>query len=208
MDMDTVRELVSIAKKNQLSELTVRDKDLRVTVRLQDATRDAEQKPKAKSKRASHVAPTVSEAIDPLPEVKPESEPLPLEAQPIPVPAIGVGDFQDTLPEVFKSAEPRKTPAFSGKHAATARIPLAWVPVTSPMVGTYREAPEAGEPSYVKVGDSVKPGQTLCSIEALGELTEIAAEEAGTIREACLQDGTAVEFGTTLFYLQPSDSAR
>ena len=84
--------------------------------------------------------------------------------------------------------------------------PATWKPVTAPMVGTYYEAPAPGEPPFVKVGDEVAAGETLCIVEAMKLMNEITAEEMGTVREVCLTDATPVEFGTVLFYIEPHDA--
>lgn len=86
--------------------------------------------------------------------------------------------------------------------------PATWVPVTAPMVGTYYEAPAPGEPPFVQVGDEVAAGQTLCIVEAMKLMNEIAAEEVGTVREVCLEDATPVEYGTVLFYVEPHGPAQ
>ena len=83
--------------------------------------------------------------------------------------------------------------------------PATWQAVTAPMVGTYYEAPAPGEPPFVKVGDEVAAGETLCIVEAMKLMNEIAAEEMGTVREVCLSDATPVEYGTVLFYVEPHD---
>ena len=57
----------------------------------------------------------------------------------------------------------------------------------------------------VKVGDEVAAGETLCIVEAMKLMNEIAAEEMGTVREVCLSDATPVEYGTVLFYVEPHD---
>lgn len=71
------------------------------------------------------------------------------------------------------------------------------------MVGTFYTSPAPGEPPFVKVGDEVAAGETLCIVEAMKLMNEIAAEEMGTVREVCLEDATPVEFGTVLFYIEP-----
>lgn len=95
------------------------------------------------------------------------------------------------------AAEPSAAPASS-----TTR-PANWHCVTAPMVGTFYVAPAPGEPPFVQVGDEVAANQTLCIVEAMKLMNEIAAEEMGTIREVCLEDATPVEFGTPLFYIEP-----
>ena len=90
--------------------------------------------------------------------------------------------------------------------AAPAR-PADWIEVAAPMVGTFYAAPAPGEPAFVKVGDEVAAGETLCIVEAMKLMNEIAAPQMGTVREVCLDDATAVEFGTPLFYIEPHGAA-
>ena len=82
--------------------------------------------------------------------------------------------------------------------------PASWHCVTAPMVGTFYTSPAPGEPPFVQVGDEVTASQTLCIVEAMKLMNEITAEEMGTIREICLEDATPVEFGTPLFYIEPT----
>jgi oxaloacetate decarboxylase (Na+ extruding) subunit alpha len=81
--------------------------------------------------------------------------------------------------------------------------PATWKPVTAPMVGTFYAAPAPGEPAFVQVGDEVAAGQTLCIVEAMKLMNEIEAEELGTVREICVNDGDPVEYGTVMFYVEP-----
>ena len=92
---------------------------------------------------------------------------------------------------------PAAAPAPANNH------PASWHCVKAPMVGTFYASPAPGEPPFVKVGDEVAANQTLCIVEAMKLMNEIGAEEMGTIREVCVEDGTPVEFGTPLFYLEP-----
>ena len=71
--------------------------------------------------------------------------------------------------------------------------------ITSPMVGTFYQAPSPDSPPYVKVGDKVKKGQTLCIIEAMKIMNELEAEFECEILEILVEDGQPVEFDTPLF---------
>ncbi len=71
--------------------------------------------------------------------------------------------------------------------------------ITSPMVGTFYQAPSPSSPAYVKTGDKVRQGQTVCIVEAMKIMNEIQAEFDCEILEILVQDGQAVEFGTPLF---------
>ncbi|HKG33990.1 MAG TPA: acetyl-CoA carboxylase biotin carboxyl carrier protein, partial [Gemmatimonadales bacterium] len=76
--------------------------------------------------------------------------------------------------------------------------------IRSPMVGTFYKAPEPGAEPYIKVGNRVTPGQTVCIIEAMKIMNEIEAEIAGAVREILVEDSQPVEFGQVLFRVDPN----
>ena len=76
--------------------------------------------------------------------------------------------------------------------------------IRSPMVGTFYKAPEPGAEPYIKVGNRVSPGQTVCIIEAMKIMNEIEAEIAGAVREILVEDSQPVEFGQVLFRVDPN----
>ena len=71
--------------------------------------------------------------------------------------------------------------------------------IKSPMVGTFYQAPSPDSPPYVRVGDKVKKGDTLCILEAMKIMNEIEAEFDCEILEILVEDGQPVEFDTPLF---------
>ena len=73
--------------------------------------------------------------------------------------------------------------------------------VKSPMVGTFYRSPTPGADSVVKIGDSVKEGQTLCIIEAMKLLNEIESDKSGVVKEILCENGQGVEFGQALFII-------
>ncbi len=74
--------------------------------------------------------------------------------------------------------------------------------VKSPFVGTFYGSPAPGKAAYVKVGDKVKAGQTLCVLEAMKIMNEIDADMAGEIVEICVDNESLVEFGQPLFKIK------
>jgi acetyl-CoA carboxylase biotin carboxyl carrier protein len=76
------------------------------------------------------------------------------------------------------------------------------IEVTSPFVGTFYRSPSPDSPSFVEVGSLVRPGQTLCIIEAMKLMNEIESDVSGTITEVCVPSGKAVEFGQKLFRIK------
>ena len=75
--------------------------------------------------------------------------------------------------------------------------------VKSPIVGTFYESPSPGTPAFVKIGDTVENGQTLCIIEAMKLMNEIKAETAGTLVRFLCENTQPVEFGQPLYLLKP-----
>jgi len=82
--------------------------------------------------------------------------------------------------------------------------PLHWIAVKAPMVGTFYAAPSPDEPPFVEVGTEVLAGQTLCIVEAMKLMNEIKAEQMGTVREICVENASAVEWDTVMFYIEPT----
>ncbi len=74
--------------------------------------------------------------------------------------------------------------------------------VRSPMVGVFYAAPAENAAPFVAVGDRVKKGDTLCIIEAMKLMNEIAAEKDGIVTEVCAGNGQVVEYGTALFRME------
>lgn len=74
--------------------------------------------------------------------------------------------------------------------------------IPSPIVGTFYAAPSPESDTYVKVGDIVEAGQTLCIVEAMKLMNEIEAEFKCKIVEIAKNDAQPVEFGDTLFVVE------
>ena len=74
--------------------------------------------------------------------------------------------------------------------------------VKSPMVGVFYAAPAENAEAFVKVGDRVTKGQTLCIVEAMKLMNELPAEQDGIITEICVENGQVVDYGMTLFEMK------
>lgn len=92
----------------------------------------------------------------------------------------------------------------NGNSAHIADDTAGLVKVESPIVGTFysKPSPEAGP--FVREGDRVEKGDTLCIIEAMKLMNEIEAPRAGKIERVLLGDGKVVEFGEVLFLINPN----
>ena len=74
--------------------------------------------------------------------------------------------------------------------------------VNAPMVGTFYSAPSPGAPDFVKVGDHVKEGDTICIIEAMKILNQIEADKSGTVKSVLVDNAQPVEFGQPLVVIE------
>jgi acetyl-CoA carboxylase biotin carboxyl carrier protein len=76
--------------------------------------------------------------------------------------------------------------------------------IKSPIVGTFYagSSPDAGP--FIKVGDNVAAGQTVCIVEAMKLMNEIEAEIAGEVVRVLVENGHPVEYGEPLFAIRPT----
>ena len=97
-------------------------------------------------------------------------------------------------------AAPLAAPVPAAQTVETAPAILG-TPIPSPMVGTVYLCPEPGAAAFVKAGDKVKQGDTLCIIEAMKVMNPIKAAKAGTVVNINVMDAQPVEFGETLMII-------
>jgi len=117
----------------------------------------------------------------------------------------------NTAPVYAPPAAPAIAPPAAPAAAPMAAAPVAAEPakpeidgtvINSPMVGTYYAAPSPGAPEFVKVGQSIKPGDTICIVEAMKILNQIESEVTGVVKELLVEDGQPVEFGEPLMIVE------
>ena len=104
------------------------------------------------------------------------------------------------------SAAAQRAPGAAGGGAGGGGVsapPSPLLEIKSPMVGTFYAAPEPGAGPYVKAGSRVAPRQVVCIIEAMKIMNEIESEVAGVVREVLVENSQPVEFGQTLFRVDP-----
>ncbi len=150
MNLDTLREIVKVAKDEGVAELKVEGKDYKVSVSFVSG-----------SAPTHHAQPMVNYHSAPV------------------------------TPSVSMTA--KMTNSDVGLHV-----------IKSPFVGTFYTSPGPGKAIYVKVGDKVKVGQTLCVLEAMKIMNEIDADVAGEIVEISVDNESLVEFGQSLFKIKPN----
>ncbi len=104
------------------------------------------------------------------------------------------------------AAAPMMTSFMSPQNAAGSAVAAkndGLIEVTSPFVGTFYSTPSPDSPVYVKKGDKVKKGQTLCIVEAMKIMNEIESDSSGEIVDICVENESYVEFGQVLYRIKP-----
>ena len=76
------------------------------------------------------------------------------------------------------------------------------VAIKSPIIGTAYLAPEPGAKQFIKVGDTIKKGQTIVIVEAMKTMNHIPSTDDGEVKNILIKDGQPVEFGQTLILLK------
>jgi len=98
-------------------------------------------------------------------------------------------DINSLTKPTTASVEAVNTPSNSKNH---------YHEIKAPFVGTYYATPAPGEAPYIKVGDKVTKGQTICILEAMKIMNEIEADKDGEIVDICIENESFVEFGQVL----------
>lgn len=78
-----------------------------------------------------------------------------------------------------------------------------YVAIKSPMVGTFYRSASPDKPAYVKIGDTITAGSTICIIEAMKLFNEVDAEISGKIVKVMVEDASPVEYDQVLFLVDP-----
>ena len=74
--------------------------------------------------------------------------------------------------------------------------------ITSPIIGTAYHAPEPGAKKFVDIGKKIKKGDTVMIVEAMKTMNHVPSTHDGVVKEICVEDGQAVEFGQTIIILE------
>ena len=74
--------------------------------------------------------------------------------------------------------------------------------ITSPIIGTAYHSPEPNAKKFVEIGKKIKKGDTIMIIEAMKTMNHVPSTADGVVKEICVSDGQAVEFGQTIIILE------
>ena len=115
----------------------------------------------------------------------------------------------DDKVRITKSGEEKQTTVVHTSNEATTKTnPIedtksinntGFHEVKAPMIGTFYQSPEPDAESFVKVGDPISEGDTLCIIEAMKMMNKIESDISGIVERVLVQNGDPVEFDQVLF---------
>lgn len=109
-----------------------------------------------------------------------------------------------TIAVESKSESMAKTQAVPTEPPKMVEVTDHLVPVKSPMVGTFYRAPAPDAKPYVELNQQIAVGQMVCVIEAMKLMNEIESEVAGRVAKILVENAKPVEFGQTLFLIDPA----
>lgn len=95
-------------------------------------------------------------------------------------------------------------PVVEAKTEAPAAAEGKYITIKSPMIGTFYRSSGPDKPSFINIGDEIKPGKVLCIIEAMKLFNEIEADISGRIIKVLVDDAKPVEYDQPLFLVEPS----
>lgn len=105
--------------------------------------------------------------------------------------------------EMAPASAPAATAPTAPVEGAVEDSPAQGVAIKSPMVGTFYRSSSPEVDPFIKVGDHVQKGDTLCIIEAMKIMNEVEAEVSGVILDIQIENAQPVEYGQTLFLIEP-----
>jgi len=113
----------------------------------------------------------------------------------------------DVQPIHYTSAQPineppRQAPSTEQPKEASQLEPSNYTKVKAPLVGTYYEAPAPDQPPFVREGQMVRKGDTLCIIEAMKVMNEISAPKDGKIVKIHAENGDMVMFDQLILEIE------
>jgi acetyl-CoA carboxylase biotin carboxyl carrier protein len=108
-------------------------------------------------------------------------------------------DIEAPLPSLTETATPESRQVTEEEIAAQ-----GFIPIKSPMLGTFYRAPKPGAPPFVEVGTVVSEETAVCIMEVMKLFSNVIAGTCGRITRICAEDGQLVEHGNVLFLVDPN----
>ncbi len=179
MTQEEIQDLIKFVAKSGVHEVEIERKDFKITIKSSgNGTK--------RGKGGMYEAPQAMHMT--MPAGMPMSVQMPA---PVAAPA----------PAPPPAAAPA-APAVEAAPAASADAGL--IEIKSPMIGTFYRKPSPDKDNFVEIGSTVKPGDAVCTIEAMKLFNEIESEVSGRIVKILVDDNNPVEYDQPLFLLEPA----
>ena len=175
MKLTEIQDLIKFVARAGVTEVEIEQKDFKLTIKSE--------MPKGRGKKEEQVVQTIQVPAA-MPQAMVQAAPVAAAAQ-APAPAAAPAP----------APAPAPTPAEDTSNL---------IEVKSPMIGTFYRRPSPDKDVFAEVGDVIKPGDTVCVIEAMKLFNEIEAEVQGKIVKVLVDDNSPVEYDQPLFLIDPS----
>ncbi|MDA9755445.1 acetyl-CoA carboxylase biotin carboxyl carrier protein [Flavobacteriales bacterium] len=175
MKLTEIQDLIKFVARAGVTEVEIEQKDFKLTIKSE--------MPKGRGKKEEQVVQTIQVPAA-MPQAMVQAAPV-AAAAPAPAPAAAPAP----------APAPAPTPAEDTSNL---------IEVKSPMIGTFYRRPSPDKDVFAEVGDVIKPGDTVCVIEAMKLFNEIEAEVQGKIVKVLVDDNSPVEYDQPLFLIDPS----
>lgn len=173
MKFTEIQELIKFVSKSGVSEVEIEDKDFKINIKTPPYR-------KGKMNEPQQIVTVVPQGQTMDPNMMAAQMPAAAPAAAAPA----------TAPAVEEKKEAKDDEA-------------NYIAIKSPMIGTFYRKAAPDKPEFVKVGDSISEGDTVCVIEAMKLFNEIESEVSGKIVKVLVDDSTPVEYDQTLFLVDP-----
>ncbi len=181
MNLKDIQELIKFVAKSGATEVDLEIDNIKISIK------SPPKKKRGETDEQITIIPTTNQPVIPTGQI----------AQPVQV---------VTPPAVAKAADsqPQTENIEKKESSEKAEENTNYITIKASMIGTFYRSSSPENPPFVKVGDTIKPGDPLCIIEAMKLFNEIEAEISGKIIKVLVDDATPIEFDQDLFLVDPS----
>ena len=174
MDLKDIQELIKFVAKSGATEVELEIDNVKISI-------------KSPAKKRRGVTEDITSIIQQVPA--PQQTQAPQQSNLVP------HVVQTSVPSTDKSEVSNNLPKEESEN---------YITIKASMIGTFYRSSSPDNPPFVNVGDTIKPGDTLCIIEAMKLFNEIESEISGTVIKVLADDNTPIEFDQPLFLIDPS----
>ncbi|MBD98433.1 MAG: acetyl-CoA carboxylase, biotin carboxyl carrier protein [Verrucomicrobia bacterium] len=182
MTVEEIQELIKFVSKSGVSEVEIEQKDFKINIKTPPFRRSRGNKQGIDEQQniVGHVIPNQ-----------------------IPMQQVGATMVHPAAPTSIPQAAVEAKSDSIGKDAGESDVTENYLEIRSPMIGTFYRKPSPDKAEFVKVGDTVNEGETVCVIEAMKLFNDIESEVSGKIVKVLVDDSTPVEYDQVLFLVDP-----